>query len=79
MKVYKITCNNTAQCHEDTILLEPMMVSIWHLPNNHILLMENDYNVDGSVKKSANLKSEINKIDADIIGKVNQVIDRDWK
>ncbi len=79
MKILKIICDEGEVCHEEMKILAPLVVSILHIPNNHIVLFADDYNDDGSVKKSAALKSEIDKVDPDVIGMINQIIDKEWK
>jgi hypothetical protein len=74
-----MTCVKGEDCHAAVAVLEPTVVSVWHLANNHIVLFASDYNEDGSVKKSSNLRSETNKVDSNMIGYFNQVINREWK
>jgi hypothetical protein len=79
MKVIKIKCNNSEDCQTQIKSINANVISILHLENNHIVIEEGDYNVDGSVKKSSALKSEIDKIDLNIKDMVKQMINLEWK
>lgn len=79
MKVLKISCLEGQDCHAAVVALVPNCISVFHLDNNHIAIEDNDYNADGSVKKSANLKSETNKIDPEHIDMINKMINQEWK
>lgn len=69
MKILKINCpitdgiTDSGKCHDDLKISNPNMISVLHEPNNHILIMKDDYDNNGHVKLSAVIKSEEGKLD----------------
>ena len=60
----KITCIGLEvdQCQSQLTLTNPNLVSVLHIPNNHILIMKDDYDLKGAVKRA----SATDKVEADL-------------
>ena len=76
MKIEKVKCvthivrgieeHDTNKCHSMMVEKNPNVVSIFHTPNEHLCFEKNDYNKNGSIKKS-----EYEKVKSQVKNHVN--------
>ena len=78
MKVLKITCVNSDDCHATVKAIEPLVLSVLHEPNNHVLLFPLDYTDKGNVKKSRAINSELDKMDVKFRKRFNNIIIKEF-
>ena len=79
MIVSKVSCiGKPNECHAELIKTNPNLVSVIHNPNDHILIMKNDYNEKGEVKKSAWSIDEENKLSIGVKTRMRAVYEREF-
>ena len=77
MIILKITCDGK-DCHGQLSALHPTVVSVYHEPNNHILIFKKDYDKDGHVKKSSITPDEMQKVDLKFSKKFLSIYDKEF-
>ncbi len=81
MKVMKVTCGTgtMAECHDLLLQTNPNMISVLHNPDDHVLIMKEDYNKDGHVLKTAWNVVEENKLSDKIKNKMRIIYEREFR
>ena len=78
MKVINMTCIDSKKCHAEVVKLEPLMITLGHEPNNHVLFFRGDYDDKGQVKKSSRNFNEENKMDPIYKLKFDKIAEREF-
>ena len=74
-----MTClGSTEECHAEAITNNPNLVSMLHEKDNHILIMKEDYDNEGHIKKAGWTAAEENKLNPTMKTKMQLIYEREF-